>query len=104
MYQLQPATIDGRGVGWFHEGDFDEWRTEALTYRINGDSLELFFDLNEELGLTRFDVLETGGESRKLRLGEDPRDFWLANEYADAGKSFAAAGVDPVGIQRLRAN
>ena len=48
MYQLQPQTIDGRGVGWFHRGDYDEWTTEALTYRRQGDVLTLHFMLSGE--------------------------------------------------------
>ncbi|HLT34658.1 MAG TPA: hypothetical protein VK034_00200, partial [Enhygromyxa sp.] len=36
MYQLARTAIDGRGVGWFHRGDFDNWSTESLTYRIDG--------------------------------------------------------------------
>ena len=35
LYQLREAGIDGRGTGWHHVGDFDDWSTEALGYRIN---------------------------------------------------------------------
>ena len=29
MYQLAATAIDGRGGGWFHRGDFDDWSTES---------------------------------------------------------------------------
>src|SRR5690606_40901007 len=48
MYQLGKTAIDGRGVGWLHRGDFDDWSTESLTYRIAGDELALLIDLREE--------------------------------------------------------
>jgi hypothetical protein len=87
MYQFAPAAIDGRGVGWFHEGDFDEWRTEALTYRADGPRLELWFDLRSELGISEFSVESQAGR-RVLELAEDPRDFWLHHRYRDIGGSF----------------
>lgn len=100
MYQLAKTAIDGRGVGWFHSGDFDDWSTESLTYRIDGDRLELFFDLREEPNSTRFRIVGTG-EGRELVLDEDPRDFWAAHRYRDGGRSFASGAFDAViGLQR----
>lgn len=96
MYQLQPAAIDGRGVGWFHEGDFDEWRTEALSYRIDGERIEFFFELNEELGVSEFRLVKGDDGQRHLRLEQDPRDFWLQHDYRDGGRSFAGAEVLPL--------
>lgn len=94
MYQFGPAAIDGRGVGWFHEGDFDDWRTEALSYRVDGQRVELFFDLNQELGITPF-LLREDTNKRSLILTEDPRDFWLTHQYKDAGRAFAEPALTP---------
>ena len=94
MYQLQAPTIDGRGVGWYHEGDFFEWSTETLQYRRTGDRLELRFPVRAE----RFVTTVTDGEAdgtRTLRLDEDPRNFWHPRTYADGGPGFtmSVAGV-----------
>jgi hypothetical protein len=100
MYQLAATAIDGRGVGWFHRGDFDDWSTESLTYRIDGDRLELFFDLREEPNTTGFRVVE-GEHGRELWLDADPRDYWAAHRYRDGGRSFRSAAFDAVvGVQR----
>jgi hypothetical protein len=104
MYQLAETAIDGRGVGWFHRGDFDEWSTESLTYRIDGDRLELFFDLREEPGTTGFRVVE-GEHGRELWLDADPRDYWAPHRYRDGGRSFRSAAFDVVGgVQRWLAS
>lgn len=94
FYQFRPAGIDGRGVGWFHRGDFDDWSTEALTYRITGERIELTFDLAQEHSITAFKVVKTA-EGRELILAEDPRDFWHAHRYIDAGPSFGMALLEP---------
>jgi len=91
MYQLRPAGIDGRGTGWFHRGDFDDWSTEAMTYRIVGDRLELHFTIADERGATTFGVETDAEGSRWLALDDDPRDFWHAHRYLDMGPSFGAA-------------
>ena len=95
MYQLSASAIDGRGVGWFHRGDFDDWSTESLTYRVVGDQIELFFDLREEPNVTRF-RLDEGAQGRVLELESDPRDFWATHRYSDGGRSFGAAAFAPV--------
>jgi hypothetical protein len=95
MYQLAATAIDGRGVGWFHRGDFDDWSTESLTYRIDGDRLELFFDLRQEAGYTGFRIVE-GERGRELWLDEDPRDYWAPHRYRDGGKSFGSAAFEPI--------
>jgi hypothetical protein len=89
MYQLNPGAIDGRGVGWFHEGDFDDWSTEALSYRTNGDRLELSFALRKETATTRF-VMQGSGSERALVLAEDPRGYWHRRRFVDGGPSFGA--------------
>jgi len=89
MYQLQPQAIDGRGVGWYHRGDYDEWLTESLTYRQSGDRITLGFTLRHESQLTALEIDETADGTRTLTLAEDPRDFWRAHTYRDMGPSFA---------------
>ena len=88
MYQLNAPAIDGRGVGWFHRGDFDDWTTEALQFRVNGDELELFFDLQERFETTGFSLSVGADDERRLTLRSDPRNFWIASEFVDAGPSF----------------
>lgn len=92
LYQLRPAGIDGRGVGWHHQGDFDDWATESLAYRITGDRIELWFPLLGEHHVTRFSV-ERAGDERRLSLEADPRDFWHAHTYLDVGPSFGRHAV-----------
>jgi hypothetical protein len=90
MYQLQPPTIDGRGVGWYHEGDMAEWSTETLTYRRTGDKMELYFPVRDERFTT--DIALTGeGPKRTLTLREDPRNFWHERVYRDGGPGFTVA-------------
>jgi len=90
MYQLQPQTIDGRGVGWYHRGDYDEWLTESLTYRQQGDQISLGFTLRHETQRTGLTLGKASDGARTLTLAEDPRDFWRAHTYRDMGPSFAA--------------
>lgn len=97
IYQLRAAGLDGRGVGWFHRGDFDDWSTEALTYRIVGDRLELHFTLAGQSEVTGFRVRTEGDGTRWLALADDPRDFWHPHRYLDMGPSFGAA-LGPLGI------
>ncbi|WAS97872.1 hypothetical protein [Nannocystis punicea] len=94
IYQLQPQAIDGRGVGWHHRGDYDEWTTETLTYRQRGDRLALSFPLRHD-GLETAIAVRGSGDDRTLHLAEDPRDFWRAHTYRDMGPTFAGA-VAPI--------
>jgi hypothetical protein len=91
LYQLRAAGIDGRGVGWFHRGDFDDWSTEALTYRIAGDRLALDFTVAGQSEVTRFAVRTDADGTRWLELADDPRDFWHPHRYVDMGPSFGLA-------------
>lgn len=88
MYQLQAPTIDGRGVGWYHEGDMSDWSTETLTYRRTGDTIELVFPVRGE----RFssEIRIDTSEPRTLTLAEDPRNFWHSRTYKDQGPGFTA--------------
>lgn len=89
LYQLRGAGIDGRGTGWFHRGDFDDWSTESLVYRIVGDRLELQFFSGGTREVTDFALAQ--GDPATLVLEHDPRDYWHPHRYLDAGPSFGAA-------------
>lgn len=91
LYQLRCAGIDGRGTGWFHRGDFDDWTTEALVYRMHDGRLELQFATTEDDEWTSFSI---GGSPRTMRVTNDPRDFWHTHDYVDVGPSFGAAAID----------
>jgi hypothetical protein len=91
IYQLQPQAIDGRGVGWFHRGDYDEWVTESLTYRQQGERLALGFTLRHDAQTTAIDLRPGPDGVRRLGLEVDPRDFWRGHTYRDMGPSFACA-------------
>jgi len=99
LYQLRPQGIDGRGTGWHHVGDFDDWSTEQLTYRATTTpegrgTLELLFSLRGERATTAVQMARgrapDGGSQRTLTLQQDPRDFGGAHTYVDAGPSFAS--------------
>jgi len=89
LYQLRAAGIDGRGTGWFHRGDFDDWSTESLVYRIVGDRIELQLFGSDAREVTGFRI--EPGDPATLVLDQDPRDFWHPHRYVDAGPSFGAA-------------
>ena len=89
IYQMQPQAIDGRGVGWHHRGDYDEWTTEAMNYRQQGERLALSFPLRHEVQSTTLALWSGSDGVRRLRLDEDPRDFWRPHTYRDMGPSFA---------------
>lgn len=121
MYQLAATAIDGRGVGWFHEGDFDDWSTEAFDYRVITTArpgvtageiaateivgeLQLQFRLRGETETTNFVLREAPKSSqvevaprgaddstRILELVDDPRDYWSSHRYVDGGPSFSAS-------------
>lgn len=90
MYQLAPAGIDGRGTGWHHRGDFDDWSTESLTYRLDETSLEVRFDLTGERFRTSYGVAVGEDKKRRLVLHEDGRNWWHRAVFTDMGRSFAA--------------
>lgn len=90
MYQLKDSAIDGRGVGWHHSGDFDDWSTEALAFRFSPASckddahLDFAFSVRGDRASTQ--VIKKDGA---LVLVEDPRSFWHVRAYRDGGKSFS---------------
>lgn len=87
IYQLREPAADGRGMGWYHQGDYDDWSTESLLYRITGAQLHLSFVLRKEAAATTFRV-EQGRSARTLELREDPRNFWHVGRFEDRGRSF----------------
>jgi hypothetical protein len=95
LYQLRGAGIDGRGTGWFHRGDFDDWSTESLVYRIVGDRLELQFFGGGPRESTHFALVQ--GDPASLVLDQDPRDYWHRHSYVDGGPSFGAAWIAATG-------
>jgi hypothetical protein len=100
IYQLQPPE-GGRGVGWYHQGDFDDWSTEALTYEVRGDQLTLQFVTRGERATTRMAERREGGR-RSLLLERDPRNFWHRRNYLDAGRTIFGArafSVEPLLLQ-----
>lgn len=96
MYQLNAAGIDGRGIGWFHRGDFDDWSTEAFAYQLSPDALKLWFLERGETEHTTLSV-DVDDEGRpQLTLHRDPRDFWHTHRYIDGGASFGLAAFSRV--------
>ena len=87
MYQLEAPALDGRGVGWYHVGDYADWSTEALTYRKTGDTLVLEFTLRGERASTT--VKLERHHHQALVLEKDPRNFWHARRYLDSGSGFS---------------
>ncbi|MEQ8280632.1 MAG: hypothetical protein RMA76_39950 [Deltaproteobacteria bacterium] len=87
MYQLQEPDADGRGNGWYHEGDYDDWSTEALRFHLRGDRMELEFEVRRERAVTKFDYQS---EPKAIVLRADPRNFGLWRDYRDGGRSFDA--------------
>jgi hypothetical protein len=88
IYQLKDLAIDGRGIGWYHQGDYDEWSTEALRYRVAGGRLELEFVLRGERAGTAYGLGKGPDGKRRLVLEEDPRNFWHIGRFVDLGRSF----------------
>ncbi len=93
MYQLQAPTIDGRGVGWYHEGDHTEWSTEALSYRRTGDRIVFTFPVRLEEHVSTIVEGQADGV-RTLHLTEDPRNFWHPRTYRDGGPGFTMRIAD----------
>lgn len=89
IYQFQRPDRKGRGRGWFHRGDYDEWSTESLSYERTAQGLRLKFDLG---GAHDTPILERKcGNRRSLILARDPRNYWHQQTYVDRGPSFATA-------------
>lgn len=89
IYQLQAPGADGWGQGWYHEGDYDDWSTEALRYRLAGDRMTLEFAARHERVTTP--ILLHEGDPRAFTLVTDPRNFGQRRRYHDGGRSFGEA-------------
>ncbi len=92
IYQFKPPALDGRGVGWHHRGDFDNWSTETLFYRRDGNGLTLIFPQRRERASSTVRI-ETRDNKRTLSLDSDPRNFWQASTFTDGGRSFSAGAL-----------
>lgn len=98
LYQLRAAGIDGRGTGWHHVGDFDDWSTEALAYRLvktpdGAQAIDLQFILRSDRATSPLQLghRDRGGKDvRFLTIQSDPRGFWAAHSFDDGGPSFGS--------------
>ena len=90
LYQLEAPTLDGRGIGWYHEGNYEDWTTEALSYRKTDGKLELYFPVRDERITTRMNEGRGQDGKRFIHLAEDPRNFWHPRSYKDGGPGFTA--------------
>lgn len=99
LYQFREPGIDGRGHGWFHQGDFDEWSTEAMEYSLADTRLRMHFSLRDETVTSRFE-LRQDDDRRLMELDVDPRDFWQHHTFVDMGPSFAGWGPVPASLGR----
>lgn len=88
MYQFNAPAVDGRGVGWFHRGDFDDWTTESFRYRIADGNITFFFEYHQRQEESTYELIEGSKGHRVLHLKEDPRNFWLQRGYQEMGPSF----------------
>ena len=90
IYQFKEPALDGRGVGWHHRGDFDNWSTETLFYRKDGDRLALYFPQRDEQASSTMTLTATDGR-RTLSLGSDPRNYWQSSTFVDGGRAFGVS-------------
>ena len=83
-YQLQAPGPQGRGTGWYHEGDEEEWSTESFSYHRTADWIALSFPVRKEHVVSN---VEEGkdGRIRTFTLVEDPRNYWHRRTYRDEG-------------------
>jgi len=88
MYQLSEHELGGGlRLGWHHQGDFDDWSTESMSYREEPGALRLRFHLRREEAVTPVE-LEQARDRRVLTLLRDPRNFLHRTRLVDAGRSF----------------
>ena len=90
IYQFQPPQSDGSGHGWYHQGDFDDWSTEAFSYVKKAGQLHLYFIEKKEHEVT--DFVEQTGQKRAIELISDPRNFWHRARFEDGGRSIINLG------------
>lgn len=90
MYQFNAPAMDGRGVGWFHRGDFDDWSTESFRYRVQGTKIDYYFEYQRSEESASFELYSGPRDTRFLLMKQDPRNYWLDRRYRDMGPSFGA--------------
>lgn len=92
IYQFKPPALDGRGVGWHHRGDFNNWSTETLFYRRDGNGITLLFPQRKERASSTLRI-ETHDGKRVMALDSDPRNFWQSSTFIDGGRAFSAEAM-----------
>ncbi|MEQ9502619.1 MAG: hypothetical protein RIT81_37455 [Deltaproteobacteria bacterium] len=85
IYQLQAPDAEGRGNGWYHEGDYDDWSTESLRYRVGPDVITFDFDVRDERATS---TLLWEQDRSAFTILRDPRNFGQRRTYRDGGRSF----------------
>lgn len=90
MYQFNAPAMDGRGVGWFHRGDFDDWSTESFRYKVQGSHLQMDFEYHQRSEQSTYEIVNGPRNTRFMTLHEDPRNYWLDRRYRHMGPSFGA--------------
>ncbi len=92
IYQFKPPALDGRGVGWHHRGDFNNWSTETLFYRRDGNGITLVFPQRKEHASSTLRI-ETHDGKRVMSLDSDPRNYWQSTTFVDGGRAFSAEAM-----------
>ena len=90
IYQFQPPDAQGKGIGWYHQGDYDDWTTEAFQYRKGTDAIHFLFLQKKDWEKTKF--REVAGDKRAIELMSDPRNFWHRARFEDGGRSIFSLG------------
>jgi hypothetical protein len=85
IYQFQPPDGAGRGRGWYHQGDYDDWFTEAFEYERSKGRIRFHFLEKQETETT--DLNEVSGPKRAIELMSDPRNFWHRARFEDGGRT-----------------
>jgi hypothetical protein len=113
IYQFQPPDGSGRGHGWYHQGDYDDWFTEAFEYEKSkgrslltarppaalraseqfSGSLTIRFHFLEKQEIETTDFSEFSGPKRAIELMSDPRNFWHRARFEDGGRTIIGSDL-----------
>jgi hypothetical protein len=97
MYQFRIPDGAEAGRGWYHQGDYDDWSTEALAYRKGGGVLRLFFVERREWEETPITEHRDAAPAKAaIELMSDPRNFWHRGRFVDGGRSFQVLEGGPL--------